>query len=304
MSHAFLAASPDGKRVFADGRLLRSELVRYDSRSRDFVPFLSGISAGDLDFSRDGQWVAYVSYPERTLWRSRIDGSERLQLTYPPVSASLPHWSPDGTRIAYDDREPGQLTKIFLISAQGETPQEVLSEKLSQADATWSADGKQLAFGRDFRSAQAGEKVSIQILDLNSKLVTTVPGSDNLFSPRWSPDGKHLAALSSDLKSLLIFDFPTQKWSDWVTEPGLVNYPAWSQDSSYVYYENEFKEDRSYHRVKVGQTHSEFLFATKDLKQFQGAGFGSWSGLGLDDSPLFVRDLSTDEIYSLDVELP
>jgi DNA-binding winged helix-turn-helix (wHTH) protein len=80
----------DGKRLFAHGLLSRGELVRYENRSSQFAPFLSGISAGELDFSRDGKWVTYVSYPERTLWRSRIDGSEGLQLTYSPVAAFLP----------------------------------------------------------------------------------------------------------------------------------------------------------------------------------------------------------------------
>ena len=96
--------------------------------------FLSGISAGELDFSRDGQWVTYASYPEHTLWRSRADGSDRLQLTYPPVSAGLPRWSPDGTQIVYVDTQPGRPWKIFLISAQGGTPQEVLAEGHTQAD--------------------------------------------------------------------------------------------------------------------------------------------------------------------------
>ena len=90
--------SPDGKKLFAQGLQDRGELIRYDAQHRAFVPFLSGIWATDLRFSRDGQWVAYVSYPEGTLWRSRVDGSDRLQLTNPPVSTALPRWSPDGTQ--------------------------------------------------------------------------------------------------------------------------------------------------------------------------------------------------------------
>ena len=69
----------------------RGELVRYDMKSHQFVPFLSGISAISPTFSKDGQWVAYTSYPDHTLWRSRSDGTERRQLTYPPMEvASLP----------------------------------------------------------------------------------------------------------------------------------------------------------------------------------------------------------------------
>ena len=147
LSFNALAPSPDGKKLFVVASQARGELVRYDPKSQQFVPFLSGISAGELDFSRDGKWVTYVSYPEHTLWRSRADGSDRLQLTYPPVLAGLPRWSPDGTQIAYVDAQPGRPWKTFLISAQGGTPQEVLSETHTQVDATWSPDGKKLAFG-------------------------------------------------------------------------------------------------------------------------------------------------------------
>ncbi|MGH9544925.1 MAG: TolB family protein [Terriglobales bacterium] len=103
------------------GRLGRGELVRYDVRSHQFVPFLSGISVGELDFSRDGKWVTYVSYPDYALWRSRVDGSDSLQLTFPPTSADLPRWSPDGTQIAFVDSELGRPLKIFLVSNQGGT---------------------------------------------------------------------------------------------------------------------------------------------------------------------------------------
>ncbi len=190
----FLAPSPDGRKLFVDGYQGRGELVRYDPKSGQFVPFLSGISAGELDFSRDGQWVTYVSYPEHTLWRSRADGSDRLQLTYPPVSAGLPRWSPDGTQIVYVDTQPGRPWKIFLISAQGGTPQEVLAESHTQADPTWSPDGKKLAFGRT-QITGSSEPLAIYIVDLATHQVSTIPGSENLFSPRWSPDGQYLAAL-------------------------------------------------------------------------------------------------------------
>jgi hypothetical protein len=55
----------------------------------------------DVTFSRDGKWVAYASYPDHTLWRSRSDGSERMQLTYPPMSVGVPSISPDGTKVAF-----------------------------------------------------------------------------------------------------------------------------------------------------------------------------------------------------------
>src|SRR5208283_2206683 len=114
LSFESLVPSADGKKLFVSAQQGRAELVCYDPKSRQFVPFLAGISAGELDFSRDGKWVTYVTYPEQSLWRSRVDGSDRLQLSYPPVVAGLPHWSPDGTQIAYVDIQPGRPWKTFL----------------------------------------------------------------------------------------------------------------------------------------------------------------------------------------------
>jgi len=303
LSFESLVPSANGKKLFASAKQGRGELVRYDPKSRQFLPFLAGIPAGELDFSRDSKWVTYVTYPEQALWRSRVDGSDRLQLTFPPVFAGLPRWSPDRTQIAYVDIQPGRPWKTFLISAQGGTPQEMLAENAAQVDATWSPDGKKIAFGRTMATGSS-EGLAIYIIDLVTHQASTVPGSENLFSPRWSPDGRYLAALSLDAAKLLLFDFKTQKWSDWITEPGAVGYPNWSQDGSYLYYDNTFTDYPTYRRVKVGQTHSELLVDLKGIPRYSALPAVGWSGIAPDGSALFTRDLSTDEIYALDLELP
>jgi eukaryotic-like serine/threonine-protein kinase len=303
LSFGSLAPSPDGKKLFVGGRQGRGELVRYDARSHQFVQFLSGISAGELDFSRDGKWVTYVSYPDYALWRSRVDGSDPLQLTFPPMSADLPRWSPDGTQIAFMDSELGRPLKIFLVSAQGGTPQELLPESRNQIDPVWSADGKQIAFSR-IGFVGSTEKLAIQVVDISTHQVSVIPGSESLFSPRWSPDGRHLAALPEDSKKLVLFDFKTGKWSDWINEPGAIGFPTWSRDGNYLYYDTISTDRPTFRRVRVGQTRSELIVDLKDLRRYTLTLVGAWSGLAPDGSALFVRDLSTDEIYSLDLELP
>src|SRR5262249_14118643 len=115
----------DNKGIFVIGWQPRGELARYDLKSQQFVPYMSGISAEGLAFSTDGLWVAYTSVPEGHRWKSKVDGSERLQLTFPPVRAYQPRWSPDGKKIAFQGITPGQPWKMYLISTNGGQPDEI-----------------------------------------------------------------------------------------------------------------------------------------------------------------------------------
>jgi Tol biopolymer transport system component len=295
-------ADVSGKKLFVEGTQPRAELVRYDAAAKQFVPFLGGISATDVAFSRDGKWVAYRTVPDDTLWRSRLDGTERLQLTYPPAAATLPTWSPDGTQIAFISAQVGKPWKIFLISAQGGSPEELLPENVGEVDATWSPDGTQLAFGR-VSTMNSGTN-DIQLVDLKTRQASTFPGSKGFFSPRWSPDGHYLAAINVEgSKKLMLYDFRTQKWAEWLTETSNVDYPYWSADSRYMYYDNIITGNAKCRRVKVGDKHAEDLFSLNDLRRYFTL-WGSWSGQAPDDSRLFVRDISTQDIYALDVDLP
>ena len=293
--------SLDGKKVFVLGRQQRGELVRYDSASKQFIPFLGGISASDASFSRDGKWIAYVNVPARTLWRSRVDGSERLQLTNAPSVCALPRWSPDGKQIAYMSAENGKPWKIFLISVDGGTAKPLLPDNPSESDPTWSPDGARLAFSTGI--PDSSKKSTIGIMDMRTRQVSTLPGSTGVFSPRWSPDGRCLAALSFEAisKKLLLYDFHSQKWAEWVTDGDGVGYPAWTADSRHVQYWS--RTDPSIRRVSVGDSHPETLFSLKGLRTFFSE-FGPWSDNGPDDSRLFTRDASSQEIYALDVDFP
>jgi dipeptidyl aminopeptidase/acylaminoacyl peptidase len=128
-------------------------------------------------------------------------------------------------------------------------------------------------------------------------------GSEGLFSPRWSPDGQHILAMTESSKKLMLYDVNTKKWSVWIDEPGAIHFPAWSRDGRYVYYGRVSTSEPSFRRVRLGENHSDLVIDTKDLPRYF-SDIGPWSGLTPDGSGLFVRDLSTDEIYALDLDLP
>jgi len=289
--------SKDGKKLFVVGALARGELARYDTKSTEFVPFLSGISADSVSFSKDGQWVAYVSFPEGTLWKSKSDGSQRIQLTYPPLTPVLPSWSPDGQQIVfYGFSSSRQKPKLYTISAEGGTPREMIPENSpGEWDPTWSSDGTRIAFG----GSADDPNTIVQVLDVRTNQISTLPGSKGVFSPRWSPDGRHLVALPLASRSLMLFDFASQKWEEIAKITcGFLN---WSKGGDYVYCLHE-EDQPSVMRIRIRDRKIERV---ADLKKFRQTGFYTiWLGMAPDDSPLLLRDTGTQEIYALDWQAP
>ncbi len=284
--------SKDGKKLFVVGSLSHGELSRYDVKSQQFSPFLGGISAESVSFSRDGQWVAYTTYPEATLWRSKADGSQRLQLTYPPMIALLSRWSPDGKQLAFYELVAGHPAKLRTISADGGTSTEQIPEDPEdKLDADWSQEGTKIVFG----NGPANPNSTIQLLDVSTHQRSTLPGSTGLYSPRWSPDGRYIAAMNFDSRMLMLFDFQTQKWQELARVT--MGFPNWSKKSDYVYFLHE-EDHPSVMRVRISDHKVENV---ADLKHFRQAGYWSvWLGMAPDDSPLLLRDTGTQEIYALD----
>ena len=292
--------SSDTNHIWAIGVQPAGEAVKFDGATKKFVPLLSGVSATDLDFSADGKWATYVAVPDGTLWRCRTDGSDRRQLTSTPDRTALPRWSPDGNQIAYVSMQLGQPWKISIISRDGGARQDILVESHGQIDANWSRDGSRIMFG--YLRVEGGG--TIRIVNLRTHEVTTVPGSDGLFSPRWSPDGRYIAALSIDNTKLVLFDYKTRKWSTWLEEAaGAVSYPVWSADSKYIYFDDLVTEEESIRRVEVGSSRTEKVLKLEGIERYPGP-FGLWSGRMADGSSMFVRDRSSQEVYQLSVVLP
>jgi len=298
----FPVPSTDNKHIFAIGSQNRGEVIRYNLKSGELLPFLSGISAEFLDFSRDGSWVTYVTYPEGILWRSRLDGSQGIQLTASPLEAAAPRWSPDGKRIVFMGRAPRKDWKIYLIPDNGGTPEALTHTALSEGDPTWSPDGNSLVFGETSPSDQPPH---VYTLDLETRRTSTLPGSEGLFSPRWSPDGRFIVALGArEERKTALFDIRSQKWTVLVRGHDL-GYPVWSKDSKYIHlFDILGRQTLVCYRVSISDHKLEQL-ASFDIPKGLGEGpFGPWEGLAPDGSPLFMRDLSLSEIYALDLALP
>jgi len=286
--------SRDGKRFFAVGAQPRAELLRYDGSS-GFRAFLGGLSASDLAFSADGQWVTYVSVPERALWRSRVDGSERMQLTAPgKISAGLPRWSPDGTQIVFMGRMLNANWRACLISANGGTFEDLAPDAPAGVDPGWTPDGKSIVLSLNSLGPAAR---GISILNLQTRKASDLPGAEHFFSPRVSPNGKYIAAINGDEKALMLFDVSAQRWTELIRMP--VGYPSWSHNGQYLYFDSFFSEDPGLYRIRISDRKLERLVSLSEIRRFWGP-LGEWAGLAPDDSLLITRDASNEEVYAID----
>jgi Tol biopolymer transport system component len=292
--------SRDGKRLFVVGDQRKGRLARYDAGTKQFVPYLDELSAEGIAVSGDGRWVAYTAYPEGTLWRSRTDGSERLQLTSSPALAALPRWSPDGNEIAYFSWTASETPRIYMVSAAGGSPRRATSGVLPETDLTWAPDGKRLAFGSGpgFEVASSPNAV-IRILALDTGQVTIVPGSQGLFSPRWSPDGRFIAALSFDSRRLMLFDLAAGKWTELIAGT-FFGWESWSPDSRSISYQAGPVEIR---RIAITDRRTDVVVKAENLDLANGL-LGSWIGSAPDGAPLVLLDAGTHDIYALDWEAP
>jgi len=301
-----VVASPDRSRLFVIGEQPRAELQRYDPKLTQFVAYLGGISAGEIDFSSDGRWIVYKAYPDDTLWRSRVDGSEKLQLSSPPMITSMPRWSPDGKQIAFVGTSPGTPGKLFLVSSEGGSPEELLSaDKNNEDDPQWSRDGNSLLFAQ-YPQHGGGDpsKYSIQKVDLHTRQVSTFTGTVGLTAPRWSSDGRVLTAFTVDERKLMLFDFAAEKWSELTTGKAL-QYPNLSRNANYIYFEDVGESGPELDRVNLTDHKRERVLGFKDIPRVYVLESGySWSGLDLNDSPLIMRNVGIQEVYSMDLEFP
>lgn len=286
--------SPDGRKLFVIGQQLRGQLQRFDKKSNTFVPFLNGMSADFAEFSRDGHWLLYVAYPEGTLWRCRRDGTERLQLTFAPMEVMVPHWSPDGKRILFHGLGGGR-DEVDIISADGGEPVPVAPNSGRQImNETWSPDGNSIAYSDYPFFAGDPFTVKIHILDLRTKNITDVPGSEGAFAPVWSPDGRYIVASSVRSSRILLFDFQTKRWSD--TADGW-DLKKWSRDSQYLFFMRH-GDDPAIMKLRVSDRKLEKAASLRGFDQ-TGRLPGLEFSLDLSDSPMLLKDTGTQEIYSL-----
>jgi Tol biopolymer transport system component len=179
------------------------------------------------------------------------------------------------------------------------------------ADPSWYPDGSSLLFcSQPYGEGPVSGTLDLETVDLRTQAVSKVSGSEELWSPRWSRDGRYILALSRAIDRIMLFDVNTQKWTELaklgvgypialVGAPG----PEWSRHGDYVYFygaPSAAGQAGGIFRLRIRDRKLEQLGSLKDFRQAGAA----WMGLAPDDSPLLVRDAGSQDIYALDWDAP
>jgi Tol biopolymer transport system component/DNA-binding winged helix-turn-helix (wHTH) protein len=296
---------PDGKRIFLLGMLDRGELVRYDFATKQWLPVLQGLSAVWVDFSRDGKWITYARYPDLSIWRSAVDGSQKLQLIGVPLEGSNPRWSPDGTQVSFVASRPPEGGRVYVQMADGSGLRKLTNGECGrdgESDPVWSPDSASVVFGciPGPNSGLSRETAVLRIVDLKSGHISILPGSQGLWSPRWSPDGRYIAAIAFPRPYKLMLYDPQSRQQRELYPKGM-GWPSWSRDNQYVYF-GIFPGDAEY-RVRVSDLKVERV-ADVTASSLSPRGTYGWVGLTPDGSLLGTREASNFEIYALDWDAP
>jgi Tol biopolymer transport system component len=287
-----LAVTPshDSAGLFIVGRIAQGAMQVFDPAPKRFVPFLGGLGASAFVISPDKKWMVYADYPRHYLWRSRLDGSERLQLT--DFYSSMPQWSPDGKQIVFTDWK-----QLYLISVDGGTPEKLIPQPNNEVAPSWWPDGKSIAFN-DY--PLPGHIPGIKVLDLAARKISVMPGSEGFYVPSWSPDGKYMVAIAQNPSRMVLYSAQSGTWRDLRKFEAPWGYWIWSNDSKSVYIAMTAAEpgfEPGVYRLAIADG------TWNQIAKFDGltlsrSGSENFPSLTSDGRPAIMNDTSVVQIYS------
>ena len=198
---------------------------------------------------------------------------------------------------------PARPSASTWFQPKAATPSNLFLSTTADRIQTGPRDGNSLLFGRQpAEEAPESGTLDLEIVDLRTHAHSKVPGSEELWSPRLSRDGRHVLALRRDADGLMLFDVKNQKWTELVKMQ--VGFPEWSRDGDYIQFLGRppSGQESNVWRVRISDHKLEQVVGLKDFRQPRNLGI--WVALAPDGSPLLLRDTSTQDIYALDVDFP
>jgi serine/threonine protein kinase/Tol biopolymer transport system component len=280
--------SRDSRALFVLGRMDEGGMRAYDPQLKKLAPFLEDVSMLEFVISPDRQWMAYTDYPNRYLWKSKLDGSEKLQLTH--SYAVMEQWSPDGKWLVYSNWK-----NLFLVSSDGGAPQKLIPDGDTPIAPTWSADGKAIAFSY---FPIPDKLLRIELVDLATRQISVMPRSEGYYYPSWSPDGRYLVAMAENPARMALYSTATKTWKDLHAFPEQWGFWSWATDSNSLYMSVFLgKASDGIYRMTIPQGGWEKLSGVEGINPADGT--ESFVSLTRDGQPAVMTRTGAAQIYLL-----
>lgn len=189
---SYPAVSPDGNTVVFSSDKSGGDLDLYmlDLETLDVSPLPA--MAGDEGwsaFSPDGSELVFAgtSAPQSADWELKILDLDTGNVESLNADGWHPNWSPSGL-IAYVS-QPGDMTDIFTIEAEGGTPVNMTSTSDTwEFGPNWSPDGSVVVYTR--AAADFSDTWLVTNSEHGENGLTDFGGWE--FEPAWSPDGNYV----------------------------------------------------------------------------------------------------------------
>jgi Tol biopolymer transport system component len=164
----------------------------------------------------------------------------------------------------------------------------------------WSPDGKSIAFS-DY--PLPGQPIGIKVLDLATRKISIMPGSQGVIGPSWSPDGKHMVAGGYNPPRVVLYSAQTGTWKVlrvWVSNRPSGNW-VWSNDSQSLYFDMPDagpEQVRGFYRLAIADGAWSRIAGYDPLVVIGNAGQGVFPSITSEGQPAIMIDTSVDQIYS------
>ncbi len=210
--------SPDGKKL-----LLEIKDPKDTAKNKPPQPY----QVNKYQFKKDVSGYSYDTLRTH-LYIFDIATKKAEQLTTGIFNESDAEWSPDGTQIAFvsnrtDDPDRNENTDIWIMEAKKDAPfKKITTWKGGDNTPQWSPDGKWIVYTR------SGSDATFEMYDQPGVCLISSNGGEPILlskgidlpvsNPKWSADGKTIAALVSDDRQryIVTFDMATKTMKKWM----------------------------------------------------------------------------------------
>ena len=221
-------------------------VIKPDGTNKRYLTTSSGNGAQFAfpAWSYDGTKIVYAKLEagNASIWIMNSDGSEKRQLTFPPMRTVMPSFSPDGKHIVFVGLSETGKAQLSLMNADGTNPHELIALSEDGGTPSFSPDGKKIVF-----SATEAGRPQVWIMNGDGseprRLTSAIPSAPDANAPSWAPDGTKIAFWSGDeMKGGDIWTMnPDGSGRQRVTfsfPPHNSDNPAWSPDGQHIMFES------------------------------------------------------------------